>query len=81
MINKELPLTDIHRHLDGNVRIETILELGSKFSVNLPANDIDSLRPYVQIIEAEPTLVAFLSKLDWGGCAVLVIRRLPSHCL
>lgn len=70
MINKELPLTDIHRHLDGNVRIETILELGSKFSVNLPANDIDSLRPYVQIIEAEPTLVAFLSKLDWG-CAVL----------
>jgi len=70
MINKDLPLTDIHRHLDGNVRIETILDLGQKFGIALPANDIESLRPHVQIIEAEPTLVAFLSKLDWG-CAVL----------
>jgi len=70
MINKDLPLTDIHRHLDGNVRIETILNLGQKFGIALPANDIESLRPHVQIIEAEPTLVAFLSKLDWG-CAVL----------
>lgn len=70
MISKDLPLTDIHRHLDGNVRIETILDLGNKFGIALPANDIESLRPHVQIIEAEPTLVAFLSKLDWG-CAVL----------
>lgn len=70
MINKDLPLTDIHRHLDGNVRIQTILELGNKFGIALPANDIESLRPHVQIIEAEPTLVAFLAKLDWG-CAVL----------
>ncbi|WP_223813990.1 hypothetical protein, partial [Klebsiella pneumoniae] len=26
MITKTLPLTDIHRHLDGNIRIQTILE-------------------------------------------------------
>ncbi|OAN19194.1 adenosine deaminase [Photobacterium jeanii] len=66
MITKHLPLTDIHRHLDGNIRIQTILELGQKFGMTLPGHDIESLRPHVQIVEAEPSLVAFLSKLDWG---------------
>ena len=66
MITSNLPLTDIHRHLDGNIRIETILDLGQKFSLDLPANTLESLRPFVQIVETEPSLVAFLSKLDWG---------------
>ncbi|ROV57995.1 adenosine deaminase [Vibrio ponticus] len=66
MITKNLPLTDLHRHLDGNIRTQTILELGQKFGVALPANDVAGLTPHVQIVEAEPSLVAFLSKLDWG---------------
>ncbi|HIH7547864.1 TPA: hypothetical protein ACYSPP_004063, partial [Yersinia enterocolitica] len=28
MIDPRLPLTDIHRHLDGNIRAQTILDLG-----------------------------------------------------
>lgn len=66
MITKNLPLTDIHRHLDGNIRIETILQLGQKFKLALPATSVETLRPYVQIVETEPSLMAFLSKLDWG---------------
>lgn len=66
MITNNLPLTDIHRHLDGNIRIETILQLGQKFNLTLPATSIEALRPFVQVIEAEPNLVAFLSKLDLG---------------
>ncbi|MGF1903852.1 adenosine deaminase [Aliivibrio salmonicida] len=66
MITKTLPLTDLHRHLDGNIRIETILDLGQKFGLALPAYDLEALRPHVQIVEVEPSLVAFLSKLDWG---------------
>lgn len=66
MITSSLPLTDLHRHLDGNIRTQTILELGQKFGVKLPANTLETLTPYVQIVEAEPSLVAFLSKLDWG---------------
>lgn len=66
MITKTLPLTDLHRHLDGNIRIETILDLSQKFGLELPAYDLEALRPHVQIVEAEPSLVAFLSKLDWG---------------
>ncbi len=66
MISKNLPLTDLHRHLDGNIRTQTILDLGNQFGVQLPANTIAELTPHVQIVEAEPSLVAFLSKLDWG---------------
>ena len=65
MINKNIPLTDIHRHLDGNIRLSTILDLGRQFNVALPANNIIDLKPHVQVIEKEPSLVAFLSKLDW----------------
>lgn len=66
MITKTIPLTDLHRHLDGNIRTQTILDLGQKFGIALPANTIKALTPHVQIVEAEPSLVAFLSKLDWG---------------
>ena len=66
MINNNLPLLDIHRHLDGNVRPQTILELGQQFNIALPGHDIDSLRPHVQVLKNEPDLLGFLSKLDWG---------------
>ncbi|MBP2845526.1 adenosine deaminase [Dickeya oryzae] len=66
MIDPYIPLTDIHRHLDGNIRPQTILDLGRQFSIDLPGHDLGSLRPHVQIIDHEPDLVSFLQKLDWG---------------
>lgn len=65
MIKKNIPLTDIHRHLDGNIRLQTILDLGRKFNIKLPADNLISLKPHVQVVEKEPSLVAFLNKLDW----------------
>jgi len=65
MINKNIPLTDIHRHLDGNIRLQTILDLGQQFNVALPANNLIDLKPHVQVVEKEPSLIAFLAKLDW----------------
>jgi len=66
MIDSQLPLTDIHRHLDGNIRAQTILDLSREFNLALPATTLDTLRPHVQVIDAEPDLVSFLNKLDWG---------------
>ncbi|MBP8224474.1 MAG: adenosine deaminase, partial [Aeromonas sp.] len=66
MIDRSLPLTDLHRHLDGNIRPQTILELGRLHNIRLPADELEALRPHVQIVENEPSLVAFLKKLDWG---------------
>ena len=66
MIDSTLPLTDIHRHLDGNIRAQTILDLGRQFNITLPADTLETLRPHVQVTSNEPDLVSFLAKLDWG---------------
>jgi adenosine deaminase len=66
MIDTTLPLTDIHRHLDGNIRAQTSLDLGRQHNIALPADTLDALRPHVQVTSNEPDLVSFLSKLDWG---------------
>ncbi|WP_156292227.1 adenosine deaminase [Serratia oryzae] len=66
MIDPNLPLTDIHRHLDGNIRAQTILDLGRQFNLTLPADELAALRPHVQITHTEPDLISFLQKLDWG---------------
>lgn len=62
---EHLPKIDLHRHLDGNVRLETILELGEKYDLGLPAHSIEKLRPYVVISEPQPGLMAFLAKFEW----------------
>ena len=66
MIDTQLPLTDLHRHLDGNIRPETILDLAQQHNIALPAYELETLRPHVQITKKEPSLVSFLQQLDWG---------------
>ena len=56
------PLVELHRHLDGNVRIETVLDLARQHGLELPAWTVEGLRPHVQITEREPSLLAFIAK-------------------
>jgi adenosine deaminase len=65
MIDPALPLIDLHRHLDGSVRLETILDLGERHGIDLPAHDLEGLRPYVQVTEAQPDILAFFKKFEW----------------
>jgi len=41
---RALPKTDLHVHLDGSLRLETILELAEQERVQLPAHDVEGLR-------------------------------------
>lgn len=59
------PLVELHRHLDGNVRLGTVLDLARRHGVALPADDPEGLRPYVQVSERETDLVAFLARFEW----------------
>lgn len=65
MFDTTLPLVDLHRHLDGNVRVQTIWELGQQHGIQLPAKTAELLAPYVQIQGKESDLLGFLKKLDW----------------
>jgi adenosine deaminase len=65
MIDLELPLVDLHHHLDGSVRLETILDLGLKHNLPLPATTLEGLRPYVQVSTPQPGVMAFIEKFEW----------------
>ena len=65
MIDRSLPLIDLHRHLDGNVRLQTILDLGRKHNIKLPGDTLETLRPHVQVNGVMPDLVTWLNKLHW----------------
>ena len=62
MIDPALPLIDLHRHLDGNVRLQTILDLSRQHNLPLPAWDLEGLRPHVQVTEPLPGVMAFIGK-------------------
>jgi adenosine deaminase len=61
-----LPFIDLHRHLDGSVRVNTILELANEHGVKLPASTVEELRPHVEVTEPQPGLMAFLAKMLWA---------------
>ncbi len=65
MINPMIPLIDLHRHLDGNVRLSTILDLGRQHNLPLPAWDLEGLRSFVQVTDPQPGVMAFLERFHW----------------
>ena len=65
MVNPHLPLIDLHRHLDGAIRLETVIDLGRQHNIPLPAGDVEGLRPHVQVTEPQPGVMAFLEKFKW----------------
>ncbi len=65
MIDRSLPLIDLHRHLDGCVRLETILDLGRRHGLPLPAWDVEGLRPHTQVDGRQPGVMEFIAKFRW----------------
>ena len=62
MPDPNIPLVELHRHLDGNIRLSTILELARQHNIPLPAQDVESLRPYVQVTDPQTGVMAFIRK-------------------
>ena len=59
------PFIDLHRHLDGSVRLSTMLDLARQHGIKLPGDTVETLRPHVEITGVLPDLLAFLRRLDW----------------
>jgi adenosine deaminase len=64
-IDHRLPLIDLHRHLDGSVRLETVIELAREKGIPLPADDVASLRPYVVVEGKTRGLMDFISRFRY----------------
>jgi adenosine deaminase len=61
---EQLPKTDLHVHLDGSLRLATILDLAQRDRVELPANDADGLRKVMHLGENCGSLVEYLKAFD-----------------
>jgi adenosine deaminase len=59
-----LPKIDLHRHLEGSLRLTTLREVALQYELDLPARNIEELRPYVQVTNDEPNFRNFLEKFN-----------------
>jgi len=58
----QLPKIDLHRHLEGSLRLATLTELARAYAIPLPSYDVEGLRPYVQMVEDVPDFRRFIDK-------------------
>jgi len=49
---RQFPKTELHCHLDGSVRPETLLDLAKAQKVKMPADSVDELRDYMHVKSA-----------------------------
>jgi adenosine deaminase len=61
---QRLPKTDLHVHLDGSLRPQTILELATEQGIELPAKDVEGIRKAVHAGENTGSLVKYLEAFD-----------------
>jgi adenosine deaminase len=83
-VDNHLPLVDLHRHLEGSIRLETILALGQAHGVSLPATTPEDLRPHVQAMTPQPGLMSFIEKLDMSIRVLADLdacRRIAYECI
>ncbi len=61
---RKLPKTDLHVHLDGSLRIPTIIELAREQGVKLPTFDEEALAEMLHVPEQCESLVEYLKPFD-----------------
>lgn len=61
---KQLPKIELHCHLDGSLRPETILALANLHNIPLPTNDLSELVPYLIAPDSCDSLVTYLKRFD-----------------
>ncbi|MGD8580503.1 MAG: adenosine deaminase [Lysobacterales bacterium] len=64
-LDPRLPLIDLHRHLDGSIRLQTVIELAHEKGLELPGDDVDSLRPHVVVEGKANGLMDFIGRFRW----------------
>lgn len=79
-----LPKVDIHRHLEGAIKPETILKIAEKYGIELPAHTVEGLKPFVCVTDKDKTLVDFLQKFRILGMLFVnteAISEISKQCV
>jgi adenosine deaminase len=59
-----IPKIDLHRHLEGSLRLSTLADIAHGHGVGLPSISLEGLRPYVQVVDDSPDFLGFLAKFQ-----------------
>ena len=60
-----LPKIDLHRHLEGALRLTTLHEIACQYDLDLPTQSVEALRPFVQVTRDTYDYRNFLDKFNY----------------
>lgn len=62
---KAMPKIDLHRHLEGSLRLGTLTQIAREHGIDVPVASTSQLRPLVQVTKNDPAnLEHFLTKFE-----------------
>jgi adenosine deaminase len=65
MLNPDYPRVDLHRHLEGCIRLETVLDINRTHPLGLPARDLAGLQQAVWMTHPIPDILEIMPRFDW----------------
>ena len=60
----DIPKTEIHCHLEGAIRTQTIIDVAREFNISLPAYEVSELDKHVKVLDQMRDLQAVLEAFD-----------------
>lgn len=82
---RAMPKIELHRHLEGSLRLSTLLDIARDHKIELPGYEIEVLRPLVQVMPDEPrTWQNFMAKfgvLRQFFASPEIIRRITREAI
>ena len=61
---RRFPKIELHRHLEGSLRLATLLDLASLHGQSLPASTVETLAPHAQVLHPMSSLQEVLDAFD-----------------
>lgn len=52
---RAMPKIELHRHMEGAIRLETLVDIARAHGIEMPDYEVETLRPFVQMMPEEPT--------------------------
>lgn len=73
-ILRRLPKAELHCHLDGSVRPQTLLDLGAELGIRMPRTEASALRDYMRVDDAR-NLEDYLARFE---ITLAVMQKAPA---
>lgn len=51
---RAMPKIELHRHFEGSVRLNTLVDIAREFHIEMPEYDEETIQPFVQMMPQEP---------------------------